>query len=198
MDEKDASEVIRSATRLWEEISKSAKFGDVVDKKIEQAGIDKSRFALFGVVRPQTTEDFVKALKSYLFEPLAFNLKWGKSPRDLDLILEVSGEAFNRHTISYNNMGNRFSEPYAFLDTDCMQGYGPEVITVLQVDGNKKYTVKVNKYSPENEVDGEISLIVECAAFKKEYKCDKVFKTWQVCAVHGGKIETMDIINIME
>ena len=169
--------------------------GDAVNKKVMDEGIDESRFATFGGVRPQNSDGFVKALKSYLYEPLTITLCWGECPVDLDLILDITSQnVADSHEISYKNMGAGTSFPYAVLNHDCTNGCGPEIITVLRVESGKKYSVKVDNFSGEDEVSGEITLKVECNAFKKEYSRNEIFKLWNVCTVENGKFVSIDTI----
>lgn len=169
--------------------------GDAVDKKVTGEGIDESRYATFGGVRPQNSDSFVNALKSHLFEPLTVTLSWGECPSDLDLILDIASQnAADSHEISYRNMGSETSFPYAVLNHDCTNGCGPEIITVFRVESGKKYSVKVDNFSGEDEVSGGITLKVECNAFKKEYSKNEIFKLWNVCTVENGKFVLIDTI----
>ena len=59
-------------------------------------------------------------------------LNWGSQPGDLDshlLTPEIEGQNYH---ISYSNRGSANSAPYATLDTDDVNGYGPETITIKQ------------------------------------------------------------------
>ena len=171
------------------------KVGGSVNKKVIGAGIDASRFATFGNVRPGNADSFVKELKSYLFETLVFTLKWGSIPADLDLMLEIiSPKEGSRCLINYMNMGSGDASPYAVLNTDCRKGYGPEIITVFRVDRGKKYFAKIKKYSSEKNISGEITLTVEYKDFKKEYTKNELFDIWNVCTVQNGQLETIDTI----
>ena len=169
--------------------------GDAVHKKVTDEGINESRFATFGNVRPQNSDSFVKALKSYLYEPLTVTLSWGECPVDLDLILDIaSQDAADSHEISYRNMGSETSFPYAVLNHDCTNGRGPEIITIFRVENGKKYSVKVDNFSGEDEVSGGITLKVECKAFKKEYSKNGIFKLWNVCTAENGNCVSIDTI----
>jgi len=59
-------------------------------------------------------------------------LNWGAQPRDLDSHLktpEISGQSYH---ISYSNRGSATSPPYATLDIDKVDGFGPETVTIKQ------------------------------------------------------------------
>jgi len=66
-------------------------------------------------------------------------LSWGSDPDDLDSHLYTpAGE-----DIYYSNEGNCSADPWACLDVDDRDGYGPETITIVQPDdGTYKYAVK--------------------------------------------------------
>lgn len=169
--------------------------GKTVNERVTSEGIDENRFAAFGNVRPQNSDSFVEPLKSYLFEPLTISLNWGKCPADLDLILDVIGQnAADSDEISYKNMGSETAVPYVALNHDYTNGYGPEIITVFKIECGKKYSVKVNRFSNENEVSSEITLKVECKAFKKEYSKNEIFKLWNVFAVQNGQLISIDTV----
>jgi len=71
-----------------------------------------------------------------------FVLRWGSTPRDLDLHAETeSGQTL----CSYLSK----SSPSAVLDVDSRQGYGPETVTVL--DPNASIVIKVFRYSKDGE-----------------------------------------------
>ncbi len=59
-------------------------------------------------------------------------LAWGATPEDLDshlLTPEIEGMT---HHIYYGNEGSSESAPYASLDFDATEGFGPETITIYQ------------------------------------------------------------------
>ena len=72
-----------------------------------------------------------------------FVLQWADKPRDLDLHLIGSNgmHISYRHTKSQRNL--------AKLDRDDTDGFGPETITLKNIQPNVKYTVKVHSYSGE-------------------------------------------------
>ena len=63
---------------------------------------------------------------------MRFVLNWGADPPDLDSHLNtpvIEGQAYH---IYYQNQGSATSAPYAALDHDVTQGYGPETMTIYQ------------------------------------------------------------------
>jgi uncharacterized protein YfaP (DUF2135 family) len=70
-------------------------------------------------------------------------LTWGANPRDLDSHLIVPGFGTD---VAYYNHGSLTSPPYAQLDIDDTNGFGPETITLTQVLPGQ-YTYYVHHYS---------------------------------------------------
>ena len=73
-----------------------------------------------------------------------FVLSWGASPRDLDSHLTgpVPG-ATNRFHVFYGSKGSLTASPFARLDVDVTQGFGPETITITeQFPGVYRYYVR--------------------------------------------------------
>lgn len=69
---------------------------------------------------------------------------WGATPPDLDAYLSGPTTANGTFEINYQNKGSLSSSPYALLNTDDRDGYGPEIITVSRwVPGTYRYTLKV-------------------------------------------------------
>ncbi len=70
-------------------------------------------------------------------------LTWGDSPSDLDSYLytpEISGST---HQVWYGGRGSETSAPYATLDVDSMNSYGPETTTIYELhEGSYKYAVE--------------------------------------------------------
>lgn len=58
----------------------------------------------------------------------SIKLSWKEIPSDLDLHLRIGGEANGNFHIYYAEMGQRKEIPYAVLDRDVKDGWGPEVI----------------------------------------------------------------------
>ena len=63
-------------------------------------------------------------------------LTWGEKPSDLDAHLWTLGQE-----VFYSQKGSLDSIPYAFLDVDERNGYGPETITIKQLRDTCKYAV---------------------------------------------------------
>jgi PKD repeat protein/uncharacterized protein YfaP (DUF2135 family) len=83
-------------------------------------------------------------------DEIRFVLNWGAEPEDLDshlLTPEIDGQTWH---VWYNWMGNVNSAPYAALDHDVTEGYGPETMTIYQrFSGTYKFYVYNYSTSPE-------------------------------------------------
>lgn len=70
-------------------------------------------------------------------------LTWGETPRDLDAILTgpIPGSD-DRFRVWWQNRGSLTSTPFAFLDRDVTNSFGPETTTISQqFDGVYRYSV---------------------------------------------------------
>jgi hypothetical protein len=103
--------------------------------------------------------------KSLAPKQMKFVLEWSEKPRDLDLHLKTS----NYH-IFYGNKNN--SGGKANLDRDDVSSFGPETITLKNIEFNKEYELYVNIYSPRyGRLNGNNRATV--SVYKNE-KLDKV------------------------
>ena len=73
-------------------------------------------------------------------------LNWGALPEDIDLHLWTSAQGEPFH-IFYNSRGSVDTLPYAILDRDDRDGFGPETITLYQLRDTCKFAV--HNYSRE-------------------------------------------------
>ncbi len=130
---------------------------------------------------------------------MRFVLNWSDKPYDLDSHLNtpvIGGEA---HHVYYNNPGSSSSIPYAALDHDVTQGFGPETTTIYQLEpGTYQYYIQNFSQTPA---------ITESQAILQIYNQHGLVKTvyapetgagnyWYVCDVDGstGQIITKNII----
>ena len=75
-----------------------------------------------------------------------FVLNWGVNPADMDShIITPEIDSISYH-ISYLNRGSTDIAPYVILDIDDTDGYGPETITIKQLN-NGIYKYYVHQYS---------------------------------------------------
>lgn len=80
-------------------------------------------------------------------------LSWGSNPTDLDSHLYVPTGQSSTYHIDYNNKGDSDGTlntiPFAGLDTDEVQGYGPETIAISW-NGSALYYPRVYRYFVHN------------------------------------------------
>lgn len=132
------------------------------------------------------------------FGALRVVLEWGKNPADLDAHLVKEGG----YHISYHNM-RLSSDGLARLDRDDRQGFGPETITVTEIDNKAAYTFYIKNYSDASsprskslsKSQAKVS-VYSNNALLKEYAIqpDRRGTTWMVFTITNGKITDKDEI----
>ena len=103
-------------------------------------------FEGLSVISGQSTEHDISMSPVLTDAELRFVLTWGANPDDLDShLLTPSG-----YHLYYNARGSATSDPYATLDVDDTDGYGPETVTIFQrVSGTYHYYVYNYSGSPD-------------------------------------------------
>ena len=81
--------------------------------------------------------------------PIQFSLTWGEYPPDLDAHLWNLGYWHVYHS----DMGSLAGPPYASLDCDCQNGYGPETIIIADLMSGT-YLYAVNNSSSSHALAG--------------------------------------------
>lgn len=100
-------------------------------------------------------------------------LDWGKDPRDLDAHLVKEGD----YHISFRDM-KVAKYGSAQLDRDDTDSYGPETITINNVDHNKEYKFYVHDYTNRNQdYSKELS---KSKATVKVYGNNELLEVYQV------------------
>jgi hypothetical protein len=123
-------------------------------------------------------------------------LDWDAAPRDLDAHLVKEG----RYHISYRDV-RKSDDDAAWLDRDDMDGFGPETITVTQLDTHATYRYFVFNYS--NRQDKNSSSLSTSKAVVRVFvdnKFQAVYQvqpgrrgtTWNVFNIVNGKIQVVD------
>ena len=77
-------------------------------------------------------------------------LEWGESPLDLDFHLTGPTATSDRFHVAWFNPGSLTSAPFASLDRDDRDSFGPETITISQVEAGGLYRFSVHDYSNRN------------------------------------------------
>jgi hypothetical protein len=126
-------------------------------------------------------------------------LDWGATPADLDAHLVKD----NGYHISYRDTKTSLDKT-AWLDKDAVSGYGPETVTVTQIDKRAVYHYYVHNYSNRNTVNNSRLSQSKAAArvyinnrFHAGYQIEtgKTGTTWYVLDIVNGEIK---IINKFE
>ncbi len=118
-------------------------------------------------------------------------LNWGATPHDLDSHLLTPDIEGSTHHIYYGNVGSYTAVPYAKLDTDDIDGYGPETITISQAfSGTYAYYIKnFNGASDGLKNSSAVTQVYSgesCAATIIEVPTDTDGLYWYVCDVDGA------------
>jgi uncharacterized protein YfaP (DUF2135 family) len=118
-------------------------------------------------------------------------LNWGVTPHDLDSHLLTPDIEGSTHHIYYGNVGSYTAVPYAKLDTDDIDGYGPETITISQAfAGTYTYYIKnFNGVSDGLKNSSAVAHIYSgesCDATIIEVPTDSDGLYWYVCDIDGA------------
>jgi hypothetical protein len=125
-------------------------------------------------------------------------LNWDKKPAHLDLHLVKE----NSYHISYRHK-IKASDGAAILDKDDQNGYGPETITICQVDNAASYTCYVQNYS--NRRASRSTALSASKACIRVYNNNELIQTlfvpvqqegtiWTVFQIHSGKIKAIQTL----
>ena len=116
-------------------------------------------------------------------------LNWGATPSDLDSHLKTPEIEGQTHHISYSNRGNANAAPFAVLDIDDTNGFGPETITIKQsFTGNYIYYVYQYSLSGSLQESGGVVQIYnspECDGQSIQVPEEGDGRYWYVCNIDG-------------
>ncbi|MFH0882205.1 MAG: carboxypeptidase regulatory-like domain-containing protein [bacterium] len=117
-----------------------------------------------------------------------FVLSWGEQPYDLDSHLFIPPINEIPYHVWYGGRGEVTDPPYATLDVDDTNGYGPETITIYQmVDGT--YAYYVHNYSGYPDIAGSgatVSIYNENGLVQQVTVPSSGDGTWwRVCTIDG-------------
>lgn len=164
-------------------------------------GVSESRTVVIGVDCPVMLELPLTLTQA----PFTINLSWGLEPDDLDAHLfipmnwQIGGQSYDYFHIAYYEEGTAAADPYAFLDTDDTDSYGPEVITGVDTyDGTYEYWVQ--RYADEGSmVDSptvvSVQTIGEYRFFNAQRASGSETEYWHVfdMVVSGDNIQIMGV-----
>ena len=122
-------------------------------------------------------------------QTLRFVLSWGATPRDMDAHLltpEISGSL---HHIYYGNKGDSVAAPFATLDVDSTNGYGPETITVSALQpGTYHYWIQV--YSTDAPLVGSGAAVEiygrQGSLGRYTAPASGTYRYWHICDIDGA------------
>lgn len=86
-------------------------------------------------------------------QSVRFVLSWSNKPKDMDI--HLSSDDFH---ISHRD--TRSITGKAKLDRDAMSGFGPETITLTEVNEHKTYALYVDRYSKSGQIDSTVEVQV--------------------------------------
>lgn len=123
---------------------------------------------------------------------MRFVLNWTDKPSDLDSHLNTPVIGGQTHHIYYNNPGSATMVPYAALDYDVTQGFGPETTTIYQLQpGTYQFYIQNFSQSPTiTESQAVLQIYNQNGLFKTIYSPETgVGNYWYVCDIDGGSGE---------
>jgi uncharacterized protein YfaP (DUF2135 family) len=127
-------------------------------------------------------------------------LSWQSEPEDLDSYLSTPLIEGSTYTVSYENDGSADSAPYALLDIDDVDGYGPETITIHRLFTTGTYNYYIHNYSGS-------PTMTDCGAKVQIYNASGLLRTiyvptsgdgsyWHVCSINGnGEVNVVNVID---
>ncbi|RKZ53384.1 MAG: hypothetical protein DRR08_27400 [Candidatus Parabeggiatoa sp. nov. 2] len=127
-------------------------------------------------------------------------LTWGARPLDLDSHLLTPNIGGGRYHIYFRSRGRQSSAPYAQLDVDDVNSYGPETITIYQSHpGTYHYFVYNFSGSPAMTTSGAKIEVYSATGLVKSYNIplSGTGRYWNVFSYNGstGEITTVDQIS---
>ncbi len=125
-------------------------------------------------------------------------LEWDKKPTDLDVHFVKDGD----YHISYRNL-KVSDDGNAKLDRDDRDGYGPETITVKNIDERDSYNFYVHNYSNKDKTRS--TYLANSKANVKVYGDNKLLETfqipissegvyWEVFTITDGQINRVNVV----
>jgi hypothetical protein len=120
-------------------------------------------------------------------------LDWGERPADLDLHLEKAGS----YHVSYRDMHSA-DDGSVVLDRDDRSGFGPETVTIMEIDLRGLYRLYIHDYT--NGGNSASSALSRSGAVVRVYGRDGLVEgfrvpgnragtRWDVFTIEGGRIQ---------
>ncbi len=130
---------------------------------------------------------------------LRFVLNWGELPYDIDSHLQTPEiEGYSYH-VYYSSQGSATSAPYAALDHDDTDSYGPETVTIYEMyPGTYKYYIYNYSGTPEITTSNAVVQIYNQLGllYTLQIPTSGTGLYWYVCDVDGnsGQITIKNVI----
>jgi hypothetical protein len=126
-------------------------------------------------------------------------LTWGSTPSDLDAHLTGPTESLTRFHVYYAAPGSLTSSPYASLDVDDTDSFGPETITIArQLSGAYRYSVhdfsnRASTSSTALALSGaRVDLYVGSTRLKQFFVPNQPGTLWTVLELNGSTITAIN------
>lgn len=124
---------------------------------------------------------------------------WGATPADIDSYLQGPTGTNTTFEVTYGNRGSLTSSPYAFLNTDDRDGYGPEIVTVSRwFPGTYHFILKVftsGQTFPPSGVAVEVN-IPSLGAFRRYSPTASDKRVWNVFDVVVDAAGTPRVVDV--
>jgi hypothetical protein len=134
---------------------------------------------------------------------MRFVLSWGALPEDLDSHLKTPSIEGNTYHVYYEDKGSADSPPYAVLDIDDTDSYGPETTTIYNLySGEYHYYIFNYSESPEITTSGAVVQIFNDNGLLHNLQIPTVGSGfyWDICTVNGstGAVNIINTITDVE
>ncbi len=124
---------------------------------------------------------------------------WGATPADIDSYLQGPTSFNTTFEVTYGSRGSLTSSPYAFLNTDDRDGYGPEIVTVSRwFPGTYHFSLKVftsGQTFPTSGVTVEVN-IPGLGAFRRYSPSVSSKRVWNVFDVVVDATGTPRLVDV--
>ncbi|OFY16554.1 MAG: hypothetical protein A2X11_12655 [Bacteroidetes bacterium GWE2_42_24] len=135
------------------------------------------------------------------FGTLRVVVEWARRPKDMDAHLVKEGD----YHISYQNL-HVSKDGVARLDRDDRDGFGPETITVKNIDEQASYTYFIKNYSDKNSPRSKD--LSKSKAVVRVYGNNQLMHNWQITpdqrgtswkvfVISNGRIQPVNEVNNM-